>query len=75
METTTNLNPELNVTDLISIQQLIDVACRRGAFQANEMKAVGELYEKLVTFTEGVVAAQQATEKESNSADNADQGE
>lgn len=75
METTTNLNPELNVTDLISIQQLIDVACRRGAFQANEMKAVGELYEKLVTFTEGVVAAQQATEKESNSADSADQGE
>lgn len=75
METTTNLNPELNVTDLISIQQLIDVACRRGAFQANEMKAVGELYEKLATFTEGVVAAQQATEKESNSADSADQGE
>lgn len=60
METKTN--PELNINDLISIQQLIDLSCRRGAFQANEMKTVGELYEKLVAFTEGVVASQQDTE-------------
>lgn len=63
METTT-ANPELTVNDLVSITQLIDLSCRRGAFQANEMKTVGELYDKLVAFTEGVVAAQQNVEAE-----------
>lgn len=76
METTNNPAPlELNVNDLISIQQLIDVACRRGAFQANEMKTVGELYEKLVTFTEGVVASQQTAGTESTTVDQDDQGD
>jgi hypothetical protein len=51
------------------------VACRRGAFQANEMKTVGELYEKLVAFTEGVVAAQQTAGAESNTVDQNDQGD
>ena len=59
---TTNTPPELNVNDLVSITQLIDLSCRRGAFQANEMKTVGELYDKLVAFTEGVVAQQQQAE-------------
>lgn len=76
METTNKSTPsELNVNDLISIQQLIDVACRRGAFQANEMKTVGELYEKLVTFTEGVVASQKAAELESTTVDADNQGD
>jgi hypothetical protein len=75
METTNTPAPELNVNDLISIQQLIDVACRRGAFQANEMKTVGELYEKLVAFTEGVVAAQQTADTESNTVDENEQGD
>ena len=75
METTNTPAPELNVNDLISVQQLIDVACRRGAFQANEMKTVGELYEKLVAFTEGVVAAQQTAGTESNTVDENEQGD
>lgn len=71
----TNKPAELNVNDLVSIQQLIDVACRRGAFQANEMKTVGELYDKLVVFTEGVVASQQTAETESPTVDQDDQGD
>jgi hypothetical protein len=72
---TTNSPPELNVNDLVSITQLIDLSCRRGAFQANEMKTVGELYDKLVAFTEGVVAAQQNVEADATQADAAAQGD
>lgn len=72
---TTNSPPELNVNDLVSITQLIDLSCRRGAFQANEMKTVGELYDKLVAFTEGVVAAQQNVEADATQTDAAAQGD
>lgn len=46
----------LSVADLISLRNLIDAACSRGTFKANEMTAVGEVYNKLHTFIE---AAQQ----------------
>ena len=72
---TTNSPPELNVNDLVSITQLIDLSCRRGAFQANEMKTVGELYDKLVAFTEGVVASQQNVEADASDTNAAAQGD
>jgi hypothetical protein len=72
---TTNTPPELNVNDLVSITQLIDLSCRRGAFQANEMKTVGELYDKLVAFTEGVVAQQQQAEADTAQTNAATQGD
>lgn len=41
---------ELTVVDLQNIRQIIDVAARRGAFQAGEMAAVGNVYNKLDGF-------------------------
>ena len=55
-------NAQLTITDIISIKNLIDAACTRGAFKAHEMKSVGELYEKLTNFidaTQAQLAAQQ----------------
>jgi hypothetical protein len=44
------MDTQLTVADLASIKNLIDAACARGAFKANEMRAVGEVYDKLSAF-------------------------
>jgi hypothetical protein len=40
----------LSINDIYSACQIIDAATRRGAFGANEAKAIGELYDKLISF-------------------------
>jgi len=57
-------NTQLTITDMVSIKNIIDAACTRGAFKAAEMKQVGELYEKLGLFIESVQA--QAVEQSAN---------
>ncbi len=49
-------NAQLTITDIVSIKNLIDAACTRGAFKAHEMKSVGELYEKLTNFIDATQA-------------------
>lgn len=56
-------SPELTVTDLSAIKQIIDVASQRGAFKANELAVVGQAYNKLELFL-NAVAAQQAAQAE-----------
>lgn len=54
---------QITIADLNLLKNIIDLASTRGAFQASEMRQVGEVYEKLVAFLETVVAqatAQQA---------------
>ena len=56
-------NAQLTITDIVSIKNLIDASCTRGAFKAHEMKSVGALYEKITNFieaTQAQLAAQQA---------------
>jgi hypothetical protein len=43
-------NLQLTVSDIVSCKNVIEAACNRGAFKANEMKQIGELYEKLSVF-------------------------
>lgn len=57
-------NTQLTITDMVSMKNIIDAACVRGAFKAAEMKQVGELYEKLGLFIESVQA--QAVEQSAN---------
>jgi hypothetical protein len=45
---------ELNIADLAAMKSIIDVASQRGAFKANEMEAVGKIYNKLDKFLEAV---------------------
>lgn len=52
--------PDLNVSDLTGVKQIIDIATQRGAFKANELEAVGKLYNKLNTFLEHVAKTQSA---------------
>jgi hypothetical protein len=55
-------NTQITVADLNLLKNIIDLASTRGAFQAGELRQVGEVYEKLVAFLEAVVA--QAAEKQ-----------
>ena len=47
---------DLNISDLASMKQIIDIASARGAFKAAEMEAVGKVYNKLSNFLSQVTA-------------------
>ena len=51
---------QLSITDLAVLKNAIDLACSRGAFRASEMKAVGEVYEKLNVFLNTVIKQAEA---------------
>jgi len=58
-ETTTQEVPQqdpaqLTLTDLAAMKSIIDIASARGTFKPNEMMIVGQTYNKLTTFLEGV---------------------
>ncbi len=42
------------------MKNIIDLACSRGAFQAGEMRTVGEVYDKLTAFLTQVVQQAEA---------------
>lgn len=46
--------PDLNISDLVALRSIVDVASQRGAFKAAELEAVGKTYNKLNTFLESV---------------------
>jgi hypothetical protein len=43
---------QLSIADIATIKNVIDLACVRGAIQANEMATVGQLYNRLTQFLE-----------------------
>lgn len=57
MENTTP--PQITINDLITLKDLIDVACSRGSFRAEEMTSVGSVYDKLTGFLNTVIASAQ----------------
>jgi hypothetical protein len=65
----------ITVADLNLLKNIIDLASTRGAFRAAEMKEIGEVYNKLATFLEAVVAQAQAQEELSNAGDSESKGE
>lgn len=46
--------PDLNVSDLAALRNIIEVATTRGAFKATELEAVGKTFNKLNAFLEAV---------------------
>ena len=53
--------PSLALTDLVLLLNLIRVTSERGAIKAEEMSAVGAVYEKLVKFLEASGAIKSET--------------
>ena len=52
--------PQLSITDLAVIKKLIEIASSRGAWQAAELKTVGETYERLSVFLDSLVQQAEA---------------
>jgi hypothetical protein len=65
-------NKEITIADLNLLKDIVDLASTRGAFRAAEMKEIGEVYNKLTSFLDAVVAQAKAQEE---SAANNTQGE
>ena len=55
---------QITVVDLARIRTIIETACTRGAFQAPEMRTVGEVYERLTAFLNTVVAQAESQQDE-----------
>ena len=45
---------DLNISDLVALKSIIEIASQRGAFKAAEMEAVGKTFNRLNTFLESV---------------------
>lgn len=53
-------NPSIGLQDLVFCAQIIQLSSQRGAFRAEELANVGNLYNKLVTFLEASGAVNRA---------------
>lgn len=63
--TTTTVEPvQLTIADLQLLARIVDLASRRGAFQAGEMSQVGDAYNKLAGFLSYVENVQKKEESE-----------
>jgi hypothetical protein len=56
--------PSVTVNDLVNVYNIIDLASKRGAFQANELSSVGAVANKVKSFVDHVQAAQKAAAEE-----------
>jgi hypothetical protein len=56
-------NKEITIADLNLLKDIVDLASTRGAFRAAEMKELGEVYNKLASFLDAVVAQAKAQEE------------
>lgn len=63
--------PQLGIADLKLMANIIDVVSNRGAIKANEMQAVGALYNNLMTFlvANGAIELPQPEAEEENQGD------
>jgi len=59
-ETPATQDINLTVADLRNLRTIIDIASQRGAFRGNELKPVGETYDKLDQFVKAIDAKAQA---------------
>jgi len=50
--------PTLSLADLQNLLLVVGVACKRGAVQPNEMKTVGEVYERVDAYVKYAVSQQ-----------------
>ena len=51
---------QITIADLDAVKNIINVACSRGAFRAEEMTQIGTLYDKLDKFLALAIAQAEA---------------
>ncbi len=55
-----NTDTQLTINDIAMTRDLIDLACKRGAFNGAEARQVGTLFEKLDQFIKAATAQAEA---------------
>jgi hypothetical protein len=68
-----NQTVNLAVSDLIMLQSIVQVACERGAFRAEEMTQIGQCYDRLSAWLTQMQPGDQSTADTQQS--NQNQGE
>lgn len=58
--------PSITVADIASMISIIEASSTRGAFKANELVAVGELYNRLKQFLEFAQTQMEPSQGEAN---------
>jgi len=53
----------LNINDLATMANVIEICTQRGAFRANELKPIGELFDKISTFVKAAQEQAKAAEE------------
>jgi hypothetical protein len=56
-----NQTANLAVSDLVMLQSIVQVACERGAFRAEEMTQIGQCYDRLSTWLTQMQPGDQST--------------
>jgi len=59
----TNTPESIGLNELAVLAQIVDLATQRGAFRANELTQVGEVYDKLNAFLTFIREQQEATKE------------
>lgn len=54
---------EITIADLALLKSMVELCSTRGAFKAEEMSQVGQVYDKLTAFLDAVVAQAKAQEE------------
>lgn len=62
----TNTPPSLTIADLNLLKHLLEVTAERGAYKANELRTVGEVYNKLAAFLELIAQSSEAAQSENS---------
>jgi len=57
-----NESPNLSISDLLMLQNIVSVACQRGAFRAEEMSGVGQCYDRLSAWLATMAPANSQTQ-------------
>ena len=60
--------PQLKITDIATLKQIVEVASSRGAFRAEELSQVGEVYDRVSAWLEAMTQ-DEATEDETEQGD------
>lgn len=63
----------INLSDLQSLLNVIDLATSRGAFRGNELTQVGAIFDKLDNFLKFVAAQQEAQQEATSETEQTDE--
>jgi len=53
----------LSINDLITLRRIVEISSERGAFRASELTAVGQVYDRMNTWLQSVLPAEEESDE------------